>query len=416
MNYEDLCNIPAEQSLLGALLMNEDAMARVEPTLTADCFAHELHAKVFASVLSMIEAGIRPTPITLKNHFAEIENPYLAAMAANSASLIDVGGVSKLICDLYQRRKLNEALKQIIESPPATPISDLSCALSEELHSITTQTSGVKIRSNKEVAMLVYEDMMQDKAPYLTGIRKLDEAMGGGLYAGRAYGFAGRKKMGKTIMAGTLSYNLNASGVKHMFICAEMGSREIHQRMLARYVAKYPSAFRKGNLRPNGFESELALAIRNMPNNIIYCDAPGITFDRLKLAVSTAIVKHGIKGFILDYWQLVGGKSPKENEVYHMGLVAQWMADICKQHDIWVVSTAQINQEGNTRGGEGLRLAFDQVYQIHRHNTDDDNNPNFWLEMMDTRYTAWADVGSEHNAGMVLNEKGIYFEEPTVIM
>lgn len=414
MNYEDLCNIPAEQALLGAILMNEDAMARIEPTLTAECFAHDLHAKVYAAILKMKGEGIRPTPVTLKNHFAEIDNPYLAAMAANSVSLTDVAGYSKLVVDLHQRRRLNEGLNELINMPASTPIGDIAASLAEHAHSVTTQTNGVKIRSSKEIARLVYDDMMQNKEPFKTGISRLDDAMGGGIYAGRAYGFAGRKKTGKTIMAATLSYNLNMSGVKHMFICAEMGAREIHQRMLARAVAKYPSAFRKGNLRPNGFEGELVQAIRNMPDNIIYCDAPGITFDRLKLVVSSAVAKFGIKGFILDYWQLVGGKSPKESEVYHMGQVAQWMADICKQYDIWVISTAQINQDGNTRGGEGIRLAFDQVYQIHRNNEIDDNSPDFWLEMMDTRYTSWADVGSKDRAGIVLNEKGVFFEEAMI--
>ena len=99
---------------------------------------------------------------------------------------------------------------------------------------------------------------------------------------------------------------------------------------------------------------------------MLYEDAPGLTFDGLKDMVSRAVAKGKIKGYILDYWQLVGGKPKNKNTAEHLDEVAQWIADFARKHNIFAVVAAQINQEGNTRGGEGIRLAFDQVYQINR--------------------------------------------------
>ena len=58
--------------------------------------------------------------------------------------------------------------------------------------------------------------MKSKKRPYSTGLRKLDEAMGGGLYPGKSYGFAARKKVGKTILAGTISCNLAQQAGKRL--------------------------------------------------------------------------------------------------------------------------------------------------------------------------------------------------------
>lgn len=73
---------------------------------------------------------------------------------------------------------------------------------------------------------------------------------------------------------------------------------------------------------------------------------------------------------------------------------------------------AQINQDGNTRGGEGIRMAFDQVYQIRGVGEKEDISvPERWLEMMDTRYTKWMNVGDTNGGGYTVHECGPYFVE-----
>ena len=90
--------------------------------------------------------------------------------------------------------------------------------------------------------------------------------------------------------------------------------------------------------------------------------------------------------------------------------MAQWLAEVCRKHKLWGVVMAQINQEGNTRGSEGIRLAFDQVYDL-KPLGEDLGQPYRWLEMMETRYTRWQNVGGESQAGLFMNDKGPYFEQ-----
>ena len=64
-----------------------------------------------------------------------------------------------------------------------------------------------------------------------------------------------------------------------------------------------------------------------------------------------------------------------------------------------------MNQDGNTRGGEGLRLACDQYYTLHREKSD----VRAWLEMGESRYTMYENVGSKDFPGMLLNSNGPHF-------
>jgi hypothetical protein len=68
----------------------------------------------------------------------------------------------------------------------------------------------------------------------------------------------------------------------------------------------------------------------------------------------------------------------------------------------------QLNQEDNTRNGEGIQLAFDQVYKICRR---DEYASEYWLEMMATRYTQWIDVGSAECPAFIRKPQGPYFQQ-----
>lgn len=402
-------NLEAEQAILGALLSNNDALNHITRSgMRAEHFSNDLHRRIFERSVAMIADGKVTNPITLKAKFEDIEIGYLAKIVASATSIVNVHDYACSIVELAMKRRLLSAAKELLESRASA--ADMATTLGKAITEITTASYAPTMRSAKQVTLEIIEDMATDVIPTSTGIVSLDECMDGGMYAGKAYGFAARKKIGKTILACTVSHNMNKNGVPHLFICGEMSAKEVHQRVLCRELDLFSNAFRTRFAEAPHVQMKIAEYHNTMPANAIYMDAPGITFQQLKQAVSNAYTTHAIKGFILDYWQLVGGKESKDSEAYHLGMVAQWIAEICRRLNIWAFVAAQINQEGNTRGGEGLRLAFDQVYQIHAPN-DDPSIDQRWVEMMDTRYTKWRNIGTENGNGWTLNPKGLFFED-----
>lgn len=418
-NQEKPMDIPfsseAEAQLLGAI-MRENSLIDNVNFLSEEHFYAPVHQRIFAACRKKISNGELVTPITMASAFKstpDLPASYLAQCVASAApNLFAFNQIARYVKDLAQRRELisqcQKAMDELLDQ--GNQIVPIATALSGVCDRIMAGDRRFEMKNGAQVTQNIVDSMNAGSQPFPTGIKRLDKAMDGGVYAGKLYGFAGKKKYGKTILAGTISVNLAVNGVKHLFICGEMSSEEIQQRNLARMGKFFPTVFRNDSnySRSEDFKNRFNEAMQWQQQNIIFSNAPALTFDKLKSIVKQAILKHGIKGFILDYWQLVGGKENKKSTAEHLDEVAQWLADTAKKHNLFVIAMAQINQEGNTRGGEGLRLACDQLYQIQR---PDITQSGMWLEMMDTRYTAWMNIGSDDSQVMNLNPKGPYFEE-----
>jgi len=224
--------------------------------------------------------------------------------------------------------------------------------------------------------------------------------MCGGLYPGKLYGVAARKKVGKTSLLSSISYNLINSGHKHQFFACEASPKEVQQSMIARYGGFNRLAFLPDG-RDKGWVREKAMLYqRHVKPSLIWHETPGISFPQLQTRALAGIAA-GAKGTIIDYWQVVTGKATNESEEFHLRTVAQWCADIARKTGTWFLMAAQINQEGNTRGGEGLKLACDQYYQLHREKRE----PGAWLHMEETRYTPYQDIGDDTVPGLYMSSR-----------
>ena len=146
------------------------------------------------------------------------------------------------------------------------------------------------------------------------------------------------------------------------------------------------------------------------PNrHTVYLDMPGADLPSILHQVGVARLKYGIKGFIVDYWQLVEGQESRESEERHLRRVAQSISNFARRQKLWCILLAQMNQEGKLFGGNGLRKACDQLYFIETIEGLDDVR---WLRMDASRYTPKSDVGGPSCPAFVLNKKtGPYIEQ-----
>jgi replicative DNA helicase len=405
MNREN--RLQLERELLGWMMGNNSEVLSAD-SLKPEVFSQEAHRLIAEDIFKKLNSGLPANPITLAALLPE-EQGYLVECLGSSIVCYNPRGWVRTLEQENQREALHELCTNALASSVDGVPEEIAGKIIDSVTAIMKSTSGVVIRNSYQVSESIIESLKDLPPSYLTGIAKLDSAMGGGLFSGKSYGFAARKKVGKTILASTISCNLDQQKIPHLFICGEMSAEEVHQRTLARVADVYPSLFRDREKANGPLINRVANAAQKMNRCAHYVNAPGITFDDLKRIIGLAVYRHGIKGFILDYWQLVGGKENRKSTSEHLDEVAQWIADYCRKEGLWSIVMAQINQEGNTRGGEGMRLAFDQVY--HMQPCEDDlTNPGRWLEMLDTRYTAWANIGDKSRAGIMLMDKGPYFE------
>jgi replicative DNA helicase len=414
-------NIEVERALLGALLIDNAVYTNVCDFLKSDHFADPTHQNIYKAACVLIRKGDQASPVTLRHYFEQDGSTpdgdgaqYLMELATSAFTTIYAEDHAHTLVDLWQRRELMVVLDQQHEQLAAPTIDRTA----EEIGgNIVGDVSRVMEGSSKSAfsRRSVLEDITNDLPRPLesnsTGLAELDASMGGGLYARRLYGVAARMKIGKTLLAGSISYNLNEAGVRHLFVCGEMSPAEIEQRNIARALGFNAMQFLKEQHRGSKiFQEKVAQYAVTAPSNVIYEHAPGLSFDDLQRMVYGAVMREGVKGVIVDYLQLVGGQQRGQSKAEHFDAVAQWLADVSRKRNIWVLVLAQLNQDTqspNIRYSEGLRLACDQLYALHR----DDETNLAWMEMWATRYTAWRNAGTRERPSLRLEiNKGPFFE------
>ena len=132
-------NIEAEQALLGAILVNNDAYDRVSDFLRPEHFSEELHRRIYDVQSQLIRAGKLATVVTLKTFLADIELPagitvqgYLARLAAEATTIINTEDYGRIIHDLATRRDLINIGEGIVNTAYDSPIDSSPRAQIEE--------------------------------------------------------------------------------------------------------------------------------------------------------------------------------------------------------------------------------------------------------------------------------------------
>lgn len=417
----EFSNVEAEQGLLGNVLVNNEHYWKINYLQERD-FAEPIHQRIYREIRGVIEKGDIATPIKLKPIFDKDEalknlggSKYLLILAKSVISGLDSPAeLAKDILKHAQKRRVYEAYLQAIESlnDSGREPSELVARACMELEAAVDDSATQEAESDIEIILKLAENCTKDLNFYSTGLPILDQAMGGGLVEGKAYGFAAPKKSGKTALLATIAENLNQAGIKTLYVALEMGRSQIMERIAARRLNRNPVAFLTPDRKDPGFIERL-LETKKTGGNLYFLDYAGVSFSTLKANLLRAVRRGKYKVIIIDYWQLIGGKGGKTSEREHLDEVAQWIAEFSKTYNVATITASQVNQDGNTRGGEGMRLAFDQVYKMfaNKHVTGRGTEVHSYFEMMDTRYTSWANLGSEESPMFRINPQGVFFEQ-----
>lgn len=399
-------NMNLEFTAIGILLQNPDDVYK-DNGLTKENFSQKYLGEFYEKVKAEIYKGefVEKIFFSLQND----DDKKICMKATSEAAGMLLSQVSKTLINLSNARKLKQLLE--IKASEITMESDIN----EILASIDSQFNACQdvfqVRTERNVYLDIAKELEADLPCHSTGYPKLDEAMAGGLYHKKSYCFAARMKTGKTATLASVSHNLSKQGIKHLYIAAEMTASEILKRNLAHELGRNPIAFYDKQSRENDtFRAKVNQQAFASEGAGIYCDAPSISFDKLKRFAVSAVKKYGIKGLILDYLQIVTGDQ-NNNEAQFQGQVAQWLAEFSKKENVFVLYAAQLNRDGLLRGSDGIKMAVDQLYTIHAKDKpiDKEDAKLRWFTLEDSRYTLKGDIGTKDDPSFKLN--GAYLEQ-----
>lgn len=401
-----LANRDMEANVLGQVIVNNDLIFRLD--LEPRHFSLAELGEVWGMLQTAIRGGQTVTPVNFRsfmggNGFDALAKE-LATVALNGWPVDE--NYARHMRDEHKRRKARQTAEELYDALDG-PNADIGHHIAMAVTDLRESLDVRELAEAETIHDSVVEEMGKPVEVYATGIEVLDEITMGGLQAGMFYGIGGRFKAGKSFLLTTISYNLLGQ-CNHLYLTLESNAQQLYKRMLARSMGVNANVFLDPNSRRNpGFIERVEASRAQLTGKGFYMQTvPRMDLASLRSTIEQAVVKHGIKGAMVDYMQLVGGDIGG-GKALHYEDVAQTLSELTREFGIWIVAAAQINAQGSVRWGEGLLLACDMAMTLHRCDQESPgiNESDSWLEMTASRYTPVRNAGAEDNPALVFDAK-----------
>ncbi len=383
-------NIEAEQALLGAVLVNNDAFYRVSDFLKPEHFYEPLHRQIFDVAGQQIRMGKTSNPVTIKTFLPEDEKlgeitvaQYLARLASEAVTIINAEDYGRAIYDLAIRRALigigedmvNIAFDAPVEMPPREQIEDAERRLFE-LAETGRYDGGFQpfndaVRTAIDMANEAYQRDGK-LSGIATGLQSLDNKMGG-LQRSDLIVLAGRPGMGKTSLATNIAANIAAAyrgeqqadgsmkatnGGVVGFFSLEMSAEQLATRILSEFAEVSSSKIRRGEIDEEDFEKLVTRAnqLQKLP---LYIDQTGgISIAQLAARARRLKRQKGLDVMMIDYIQLMTGSSKNAgNRVQEITEITTGLKALGKELNVPIVALSQLSRQVESRDDKRPQLS-----------------------------------------------------------
>jgi replicative DNA helicase len=384
-------NIEAEQALLGAILVNNEALYRVSDFLESRHFYEPIHQKIYELSSQLVRAGKVASPVTLKTFLpgdADIGgltvSQYLARLAAEATTVINAQDYGRTIYDLSVRRALivigedmvNEAYDAAVDFAPTKQIEEAERRLYEVAESGRYeggfQAFAQALTTAVDMAAKAYQRDGK-LSGIATGLHDLDSKMGG-LQPSDLIIIAGRPGMGKTALATNVAYNIakawqgevrpdghitTVNGGIVGFFSLEMSAEQLATRIIAERTGIPSSTIRRGGISEQDFEviRDVSLELQNM--KFFVDETGGLSIAQLAARARRLKRQRGLDLLVIDYIQLLQGSSRRgqENRVQEITEITTNLKALAKELAVPVIALSQLSRQVESRDDKRPQLS-----------------------------------------------------------
>jgi len=384
-------NIEAEQALLGAILVNNDAFYRVSDFLKPGHFYEPLHRRIFEIAAELIRMGKVATPITLKTFLPADEKvgdmtvaQYIVRLAVEAVTVVNATDYGRAIYDLATRRALitvgedmvNIAYDAPVDMSPSEQIEDAERRLFELAETgrydggFESFTDAVKTAVDMANAAYMRDGHLSGLA---TGMRDLDRRMGG-LQSSDLIVLAGRPGMGKTSLATNIAFNIAemyvpaqqadgsfkaANGGVVGFFSLDMSSEQLATRIISEQTEISSSKIRRGEISEMDFEKLVACSQTMQKIPLFIDQTGGISIAQLSARARRLKRQRGLDLIVIDYIQLMQGSSAKssQNRVQEITEITTGLKALAKELAVPIIALSQLSRQVESREDKRPQLS-----------------------------------------------------------
>jgi len=363
--------LDAETSLLGALLIDGEAIHKVLDLIKAEDFYKKSHQKIYRSLLILLDKGDPFDVVTVGNQLnvlGDLEmaggTAYLAELAASVATSASVYHYAKIIREKAMLRSVIHRATDIVEQgfEGCESIEDFLDTAEKSIFEISERNIRQAFTPVREIVKDSFkqiEKLYENKSTVTgipTGFKKLNE-MTAGFQPSDLIIVAGRPSMGKTAFALNVGVNAAKESKKCVAVFSlEMSKEQLVQRMLCSEARVDSSKLRGGYLRETDWP-KLTKAASMLSEVPIYIDdTPAITVLEMR-AKSRRLRKENDLGLIIvDYLQLMRSDVSESRE-REISDISRSLKALAKELNVPVVALSQLNRGVESRTDRRPQLA-----------------------------------------------------------
>ncbi len=357
-----------EEAVLGALMLDKDAISIVIDILRPESFYSDAHQQIYRAVMRLFE---KSNPIDLLTVTEELKKSgdleviggpyYLVELTNRVISAANIEYHARIIAQKHIQRELIGASTKIIRDAfeDTTDVFDLLDSAEQQLFAIAQQNMNKGFEAMGSLAAKAYkqlEELSKKEAGLTgtpTGFTELDRLTSGWQPSDLII-LAARPGMGKTAFVLSLAKNAAADFNKPVAIFSlEMSSVQLVQRLISIMAEISGHKLRNGQLEDYEWQQLHTTVERVSDVKIFIDDTPGINIFELRAKCRRLKLQHDIQLIIIDYLQLMsgGGDNQKGNREQEVSAISRSLKGLAKELSVPVIALSRLSRAVEVRGG-----------------------------------------------------------------
>lgn len=355
-------SIEAEQSVLGGLFLDKDALIKVVERVQADDFYRQDHRIIYNAINALDGEG-KPFDLVTVAEWLESHQQlddagglsYLAALAENTPSASNVGVYADIVRKRSILRQLISATVKINETvfnPMGLNSEQVLDFAEQTIFEIAEQETRGKRVYNSIKDLLVgaldrVDELYRKKTPVTgiaTGFGDFDERTAG-LQSSDLIIVAGRPSMGKTAFAVNIAeHAVIKEGLSAVVFSMEMPGEQLAMRMMSSLGRVDQHKVRTGKLHDDDWPRLTSAVTLLKDKKLFIDDTPALTPAELRARCRRIAREHGLDMIIIDYLQLMQIPGTSENRATEISEISRSLKAMAKELNVPVVALSQLNR------------------------------------------------------------------------
>jgi len=368
-------NVDAESSLLGAILIDSDAIVKVADSLYSADFYDARHSTIYNAIRKLYEKHSPIDVLTVTDQLRStgeldmVGGPsYLTELTNYVPTAAHVEQYATIVAQKALRRRLIKASQDIttLGYDEAKSLQELIEEAESKLFDVSQKHVKQDIVSLETILSESFDrldELHKDKGKIRgvpTGFKDLDNILAG-LQRSDLFILAARPSMGKTAFALNLAHNIaSKAGEAVLMFSLEMSKEQLVDRMLAMESGVDAWALRTGNLSDQDFE-RIGHAMGTLSEAQIYIDdTPGITVSDLRTKARREMHQHPLGLIIVDYLQLMSGGARfggEGNRVQEISEISRGLKGIARELNVPLIALSQLSRSVESRSPQIPQLS-----------------------------------------------------------